>query len=1020
MSSITRMFLALLATLAVANAQGQSTDSHQLSPNMPLPEDHTSLWWRDGFPGTVEGADWRRCLRTGHYWFMLDTDTMHVPRIGPTKVPVGELSGAELQLKISVDGKSYQCTSGGPWTRFTGPRLIESGRFLQRADVTELEFADKNGDKLNVEARFETAAWPDRLGLILAARPGLQVIPLGESAFGRIDGGHGLDGKDLLEIKTNECHTPEIFTLEFWTFVPSNYQASKNAPWIVCKNGNELVNGNYGIMLHDNQIPEVRINLGGGRDNSFALRATAQHALRLERWNHVAFTYDGRTLKLYTHGRLAGEKTINQKRIPEPGPLAFGGRQDRSGDGYLFRGAIDEIKLYDRALEAPSIAQSHRQPELTNRAIQPIKAWTFRNDIAAARSRMREKWKKTSLEIRLKSSATTLKNQWTLSDETQRNTDTWNQTALVFDPASFRSLSVDSALHVSATEVGTGNQRPVSYDSAIGWHRINLDGIRPINPVGVSGPSNDAIERVRFTLTNPTTKQQTARLMFEKTASGIHQRIGTPITGISAVIRDLEGNPTGIPVQLSKNWHRHPRGGVYSGQWFHGISQVHLQPGQTLTLELCLVYGHWGGIPAASHSQLSLIGWGANQRWDQTAIGAWGESICFEPEQVQASCSVTDVRPLMVRSMNGGSEWGWTENVGGADYLRLFNVDGKRVPHIAMQANYQRTGPCLTETTYSGGIGNTGIQHQVSVSIARSNDVIMGTYRIRMQISKPLDYSRFVIFQTAADSYATTRDRKFAVGNLNSLEQEWTTRSNKGSAQTPSPVLKTVELTGPTAWVSLHDTEQSSDKKGALASRGFVVREWKAKLGGKAANPWITEHFLPSKECSNMDLVPPPSLTRLLPGDFVHATIEHVILPIHVDDYYGPDNNLRRALQQKANSWQMIHRQAKGNQRNVKATTGRITGLFPAIQITAENGKAAFTFSGGLGYVPVTIHNLTSHSGYNLTIDGRSLDQNVHGNDFWQTDFDPNSKRWSRTYNVPCPEQGTAITVDFHIQKKHD
>ena len=164
-----------------------------------------------------------------------------------------------------------------------------------------------------------------------------------------------------------------------------------------------------------------------------------------------------------------------------------------------------------------------------------------------------------------------------------------------------------------------------------------------------------------------------------------------------------------------------------------------------------------------------------------------------------------------------------------------------------------------------------------------------------------------------------------------------------------------------------------------------------------------------------------PGLQVIPSGD---STIEHVILPIRADDDYGPDNNLRRALNWKANSWQMIHRQAKGNQRNVKVTTGRLTGLFPAIQIPchpnplpskspAENGKAAFTFSGGLGYVPVTIHDLTSHSGYNLTIDGKSLDQNVHGNDFWQTDFDPNSKRWSRTYNVPCPEQGQRSPLIF-------
>ena len=78
------------------------------------------------------------------------------------------------------------------------------------------------------------------------------------------------------------------------------------------------------------------------------------------------------------------------------------------------------------------------------------------------------------------------------------------------------------------------------------------------------------------------------RLMFEKTASGFRQHIGSSLTGISAILRDMEGNPTGIPVQLSKNWHNEPEGGVYGNAWFHGISQMRLPAGGTVDLELTL------------------------------------------------------------------------------------------------------------------------------------------------------------------------------------------------------------------------------------------------------------------------------------------------------------------------------------------------------------------------------------------------------------------------------------------------
>ena len=154
---------------------------------------------------------------------------------------------------------------------------------------------------------------------------------------------------------------------------------------------------------------------------------------------------------------------------------------------------------------------------------------------------------------------------------------------------------------VQASEVLTGAACRSDYDAARGWHRVNLDGIVPVGPPGDEGNANDVIERVRLMLTNPDSTERVARLLFEKSARGIRVRLGSPITGVSAVLRDMDGNPTGIPVQLSKNWHTRPEGGVYAGVWFHGFSQVRLPPGAKVELELTIVYAHWGGVAAASH-----------------------------------------------------------------------------------------------------------------------------------------------------------------------------------------------------------------------------------------------------------------------------------------------------------------------------------------------------------------------------------------------------------------------------------
>jgi hypothetical protein len=551
---------------------------------------------------------------------------------------------------------------------------------------------------------------------------------------------------------------------------------------------------------------------------------------------------------------------------------------------------------------------------------------------------------------------------------------------------------------VKASEIATGAARPVEYDPDIGWFRVNLDGIEPIAPPGKSGPSNDAIERVKLTLTNPTDREQMARLMFEKTSIGFRQGIGSSLTGISAILRDMEGNPTGIPVQLSKNWHNEPEGGVYGNAWFHGISQMRLPAGGTVDLELTLAYGHWGGVAAASHAQLSLIGWGSNQLWHQSALGSWGESICYEPEQAQANCTITDVRPAMVKAKDADPEWKWTGNVGGGDFLRFFNPAGERVPHSSMRAIHHRPGPCLTEVTYHGNIGD-GIRHSTTVSLARTDDIVRGIYHIRMDVTKPMDFSRFVVFQIGADTYNSSRERKMAIGNETGLTREWSTQWGGNTYR-----IQPVECVGRIPWFSLHDGELgANDRNGPPANRGIVIRSWKARLGGKDASPWMAERGLTrhQTDSSTLDIVPPPGVTRLEPGDFIEATLEHIVMPKFAKDYYGPSAALRTALTKDENTWRMIHREAVGNDYAVTMQAGTLERLHPDVRVRTEKDTATFVLTGGINFVPVTFTGLSSPRNFKLTVDGVPLDQSIHGSDFWQTDYDPVTRTWSRTYNIP-------------------
>jgi hypothetical protein len=165
---------------------------------------------------------------------------------------------------------------------------------------------------------------------------------------------------------------------------------------------------------------------------------------------------------------------------------------------------------------------------------------------------------------------------------------------------------------------------------------------------------------------------------------------------------------------------------------------------------------------------------------------------------------------------------------------------------------------------------------------------------------------------------------------------------------------------------------------------------------------WIAERGVKARgsDTSTVDIVPPPDVTRLEPGDFVEATIEHIVMPQFAADYYGPNEALRAALTESENTWRMIEREAVGNDRRVETACGRLEGLYPDVRVCTENGHAEFTLTGGLGYVPITFTDLESPRDHALAIDGQPLDQSVHGNDFWQTDYDATTRRWSQTYNI--------------------
>ncbi len=80
--------------------------------------------------------------------------------------------------------------------------------------------------------------------------------------------------------------------------------------------------------------------------------------LKPNNWYHVVGTFDDENLKIYLDGELVGEKAT-PKNAPvmvwNDNNIEIGGRPDTNGGANLYKGLLDELAVYDRALTAAEV-----------------------------------------------------------------------------------------------------------------------------------------------------------------------------------------------------------------------------------------------------------------------------------------------------------------------------------------------------------------------------------------------------------------------------------------------------------------------------------------------------------------------------------------------------------------------------------------------------------------------------------------------------------------------------------------
>ncbi|MFN0101583.1 MAG: DUF1553 domain-containing protein [Bryobacteraceae bacterium] len=166
----------------------------------------------------------------------------------------------------------------------------------------------------------------------------------------------------------------------------------------------------YGLYLKNGNVHFVATR----RYTDISLRLETAEKVRLGEWQHIAFTYDGnrkgRGVRIWIDGKPATTKTTFDELTYPFGPkvpFLIGG-----GGGLRFQGAIDDVRVFDRALsEEEALSTSVRE------TVAAIAALPDARRSAAQRAKLRLAFVETAMNVAARVAMTARDNAQTERDK---------------------------------------------------------------------------------------------------------------------------------------------------------------------------------------------------------------------------------------------------------------------------------------------------------------------------------------------------------------------------------------------------------------------------------------------------------------------------------------------------------------------------------------------------------------------------------------------------------------------------
>ncbi|MFN8309596.1 MAG: immunoglobulin domain-containing protein [Chitinophagales bacterium] len=200
------------------------------------------------------------------------------------------------------------------------------------------------------------------------------------------------------------------------------------------------------------------------------------NSLSSNTWYHLACTYDGANVKQYINGVLILTTAASGNITNNSNPLIIGADQ---GGGNVLQGAIDDVRIYNRALDATEISAMMEAPAITQ---QPANVTACSGNsatftVAAVGTGLSYQWKKNGVDIIGANSASLTLNNLALSDsgnyscivlngcygsesKTAKLTLSANNISFTTQPLAVQNKCVGTAVSFTAATTGAS---PTSY-----------------------------------------------------------------------------------------------------------------------------------------------------------------------------------------------------------------------------------------------------------------------------------------------------------------------------------------------------------------------------------------------------------------------------------------------------------------------------------------------------------------------------------------------------------------------------